>query len=459
MANHLQSDAALSRRTSRKIAGKRIIFVDSVLDVYDMLREAIQIPESAPRVAEFKQVAKDVGWEPGQPMTLDQQVDMMIAAKEVTTDFTGGGWLSRSINQSVPFFNAAILGPVANVKSLARDHTRAIKRGAMSMTAATLGLWWAYKDEEWYKDLTEKERAMFWHVPFGDDVIVRIPRPFELGQIFAAMPEGLMNAWYDQDPEHVKEWFRVAWDVAIPDLTPVLLKEYIAQKSNFDDFWERPLVSQSLEGKPKKEQFNEYTTRASIFLGEMFNQSPQRIDHMIRGIAGGVAIDFLEVHGLGAASVGKERELADIPIFGRAFMRGGKAGVRSRSINKLYDMLTEAKTQSQSDLKDETHLERQTRLMINDGTRMISALMLFRTHTKETAKRRAMTREATAYAKEIIERAKVGDPRRYKREAAKLGRRKKALKARIRAGRRSDAKDPEDRDFVPILLQRLPTDP
>src|SRR5690606_40602890 len=76
--------------------------------------------------------------------------------------------------------------------------------------------------------------------------------------------------------------------------------------------------------------------------------SPRRIDHAIEGLFGPVGGDILGVLGLGPPEHERERELADLPVIGRAFQRGGQEILRPRSIDRLYDRLAELQEQQAS---------------------------------------------------------------------------------------------------------------
>ena len=73
---------------------------------------------------------------------------------------------------------------------------------------------------------------MFWHFDIGGQ-LVRIPRAFETGVFFAALPEAMVDAWYRDDPEAVAKWFKHAEEVITPEITPLMLRVAKEQMHGF----------------------------------------------------------------------------------------------------------------------------------------------------------------------------------------------------------------------------------
>ncbi len=396
---------AAKRLFQPKTVAGRVLKTLNPGNAYELYRDLVQTPEAAPRVAELKLKAEEVGWKPGQPMTLDQSIELLLAAKQVTTDFTAAGEFARFWNRVVPFFNAAIQGPRANLRALRRDPLKFVTRG-LSLTAITLGLWWLFKDEDWYEELDAREKFLNWHIPVdlpdGQKALVRIPRAFEPGVVFAALPEALADAWYRQEPEQVAEWMDHAGRVMVPELTPVLLREARDQLANKDHFWDSPIVPPSEERRPADEQYNEYTSRLAIKLGEIFNVSPRRLDHAIKGTLGPVSMDVLKLLGVGPAGIDRDNEAADAWVIGRLFRRGGQMGNRPKSVSQLYEAAAAAKERQYSQKQPETDAEKQRRRLLEDATRAVSSLSLIRRMTEKLEQRQALTREMAEIARAAL---------------------------------------------------------
>lgn len=371
MALPLGTDTAQTRRATRQLFGGRVVKTLDPRNWLDFYRDLIQFPEAASRISELQEIARDIGWTPEQPISKEQALTMLLASKRATTDFTAAGKFAEVANRIVPFFNAAIQGPRVTMRRFREDPMRVGLRALAMLTIPTLLLWWKQKDEEWYKEMDDREKFLNWHIPVRDEM-VRIPRAFEPGMLFAALPEVLLDAAYREDPKGVAAWFRGFVDVANPvDLPPQLGVPYDIAR-NKKAFFGTPMVSERLKRLPPEEQYDEYTSRVAVFLGQKLGWIPQKIDYAIQGFTGGLGRDVAEV--LGTGEKRQEKGAADIPVVGRAFSRGGPyPGGNAPAIRALYDLLEQAEQRQASREKPETEQEKAQRQMLTDAAGAVSA--------------------------------------------------------------------------------------
>lgn len=402
MAQPLGQDIPHTRRAARRLFEGRVVRTIDPRNWFDIYRDLIQFPEAAARIAEMKLIAAEIGWSPGQPMTLGQSMQLLTAAKQVTTDFTAAGSIARVFNQIAPFHNAAIQGPRAHLRAARARPMKFALRG-LQLTALTLLMWWRHKDEEWWTEMDPRERFLNWHFPIDwpEPTLLRLPRAFEVGLIFSGLPEMLADAWYREDPQGFTEWFRVFVESSFPNMTPPVLEEIGEQLANRDSYFDRPIETRGEQNRPAEERYNEYTSRAAIALGRLFKKSPKRIDHAIEGLFGQAAGDLLNVLGLGPQGVKREQELADLPVVGRAFHRGGRLGTGGKSVEEMYDLLDAALKRRYSS-RGETEKEREQRLQLQDAADAVTAVMYVRRHVPRTEIRAALTVEATKYARDAV---------------------------------------------------------
>ena len=83
-----------------------------------------------------------------------------------------------------------------------RLQTAAIANGLIGITAPTMAIWALISDEDWYQDLPEWRKRHFVNfkpIP-GQDTIISLPLPFELGTIFGTMPQILGDHITDANP-------------------------------------------------------------------------------------------------------------------------------------------------------------------------------------------------------------------------------------------------------------------
>jgi hypothetical protein len=332
-----------------------------VTNPVDMLRDLLQITESAPRVAELKLIADEVGWQPGQPITPDQAVQMALAAKRVTVDFSAAGSIGRVLNQVIPFYNATIQGTRSFARAL-RDRPgrailygpgRAILYGLATYTIPALLNWWRNKDEEWYRQLPWRERYLYDNVADHDGNVWQIPRPPEWGNMFSVLPEAMLDSWYRQDPRGAGEALKHLLATTNPLDWPVPVRIAKEQWQNRIEFFDRPIVPRSQIDLPPGEQRGPYTTRLAEWIGDAFPNvaSPRRIDAAVRGYFGGAVPDLLDAIGVGSRKRDRENELSDIPVLGRWFRRGGEFSPANLALGDYYDELTRLSARIEADSK------------------------------------------------------------------------------------------------------------
>lgn len=408
-------DIALTRKTAKRLFRGKVI--NTITDPLNLVREFLSLPESASRVAELRALADEVGWQPGEPMTFDQALQLGLAAKQVTVDFSAAGSVAKVVNQAAPFFNATIQGGRSFGRAM-RDHPRrSVLRGLLLMTIPTLLLWWRNKDKEWWVDMPYREKYMFWHIEAGNQVI-EIPRAFEWGNMFAVVPEAIFDSWYRKDPEGVKAAVGHIFETTVPDVLPVPARVAKEQWQNRIDFFDRPIVPRGEIDLPPGEQRGPYTSAIAKWLGRKFPDtiSPRRVDALIRGFGGGVAPDVLNVIGLGSQRGTREREVSDLPVFGRAFRQGGTEGFGSQALTTFYDTMARVKARAASKDRPETNEQREFRLVLEDANHAISLLRTIQAETSSLAMRQQIGRVTRQIAKTALDTSLSAEER-----TAKLG--------------------------------------
>jgi hypothetical protein len=408
-------DIATTRRVSKELFRSKL--VNTVTHPLTMVRELLSLPESVSRTAELKSIADEIGWKPGQPMTVDQALEMTLAAKRVTTDFSAGGHLGKIMNQAVPFFNANIQGGRTFARTVKENPRRALLRGLLLITLPTLYLWWKNKDKDWYRDMIDRDRFMYWHIQLGNQLL-RIPKAFEWGNLFAVAPEAIFDSWHQRDPEGLKAAVGHIFETTTPDVFPVPLKAAKEQWQNRIDFFDRPIVPRGELDLPPGEQRNSYTSAVARWLGNKFPNtvSPRRVDALIHSLGGGVAPDVLNLVGLGGQRGVREKEPSDLPVIGRLFRPGGVEGMSSKALDSFYDRLSEATARASSKDHPETPAQREDRLLLEDANKAIQVLRLIQLETPTLTERQSITRMSRLIAATAQDQKLTPDQRVSKME-------------------------------------------
>lgn len=459
----LGQDTSHTRRAVRELfsgrgwKGRAVRVVSTPIE---HLRDLLQFPESATRVAELRRAADAVGWKPGGPITVNQMLQMVTAAKRVTVDFTAAGTWARSVNQVIPFFNASIQGARSFGRTMRERPLAAVLKGVTARTLPALLLWWQNKDEDWYRDMPWREKFSNFWLPVGDAELVAVPRVYDWDNAFSVLPEAILDSIYRKDPEAAIQavgnlfstsplqylpWsptdgFR--WGIAGEN---PLLGEALEQASNRDTFTGQRIVPEGEKDLPAREQAAPYTSGIARFIGDTLGWSPRRIDHALRGFTGGLVHDTADlVDALGRLFTGKDPgvgmrgpsrgEFKDVPVVGSALgRRGGREGIGSLSVERLYDALGEAREREASREERETPEQRSRRLTLEDAGRAVKWLRVLQGAASTQAERQAIQREIRSIAQQALG---AQGRRRFLREAKGAEDRARAATSGGAGGRR-----------------------
>src|SRR5690606_27774463 len=159
----------------------------TILLPVDGARSLGRILEEAPRLARYKAMRKAGADIP----------EAIAASRDVSLDFANIGADMKPAAAVTAFFNAKVQGWDKLVRMLRQPRTWAL--GASMITAPSIALWAINKDDPEYWARPQWERNLFWLVPNPDGGFFRIPKPFEVGFLFASLPERILDYAYQKD--------------------------------------------------------------------------------------------------------------------------------------------------------------------------------------------------------------------------------------------------------------------
>lgn len=152
--------------------------------------------------------------------------------------------------------------------------------------------------EKWYEKLSSEDKLNYWHFYLGENTIVRIPKPFEIGLMFATVPETMVNALIQNRPDTLEVLKKGLFNTLEfdPMANPVLdtIREQI---SNKDSFTGRPIVQQSDRELSPKHQYDASTSASAKAIAKVFSglglsdtwlASPARVQNAIGNMLAGM---------------------------------------------------------------------------------------------------------------------------------------------------------------------------
>jgi hypothetical protein len=233
------------------------------------------------------------------------------------------------------------------------------------------------KDPRW-KDIPDWQKNAFWIV-MTDDHIWRIPKPFEVGQVFASIPERLAEWVVTKDPTQL-ESIMDAMGRNVSDATgmqpgkpldPISVLSQIQAigpalevGANRNVFTGGPIVPRSQEGKPPAYQKAKWTRRTFIEMGQRLGYSPAKLEHLWEGYSGTLGKYAADVSDATLNALDPQdgppkptQPWSEVPFI-RAFVVRHPSG-GGRMVNQYYDLVAdnESKFRVREDLRGRERME------------------------------------------------------------------------------------------------------
>jgi hypothetical protein len=256
----------------------------------------------------------------------------------------------------IPFFNAQIQGLDVLYRSLRGDmpfneqlevRKKLVTRGAMlfgmSMVYAAM-----MQDDEAYKNAKVEEKYSNFFIPIpGTEQPLRIPIPFELGYIFKALPEALVNTFAREEggEEALKALTFIAKQT-VPGLSSYFLPQ--AVKPALEVALDQSIYTgRDIESAKEKlvepgYRFRDTTPELVREVGEMTGLSPVKLEYLIRGYTGGMGMALVQAVSAPFGSTGPEaatKRPSDVPVVGTLFQPADASGI----IDFVYERMNKAR--------------------------------------------------------------------------------------------------------------------
>ncbi len=238
------------------------------------------------------------------------EAEAAYQAMDVMNFTRSGQWpLVQFMVQTIPFFNSMLQGvnrmwrgiKPGDELALSAFSGPVIFRG-MLFGLASWALFNMYRDDERYKELTDDDKLMYHHFWIGDgkEGHYRIPKAFEVGAIFATLPEIITQSL---DGSEDMKWTR---DMLAKTLTssfgldsmplPQFMKPIIEVGTNRDRFRDQPILPMRLQNLKPEAQYDPYTSDTLKELVQLIPEgapdwmrSPKKLEHLLKGYFGGLA--------------------------------------------------------------------------------------------------------------------------------------------------------------------------
>ncbi len=170
-----------------------------------------------------------------------------------------------------------------------------ITRGAM-VFAINAAVDFAYGDDDWYKKLSVKDRLSNMYVKVGD-TIVALPRAFEIGELFGALPTLALDSIRKNDGHDIAQGvIEFGKKTFFLEVIPQFAKPIEEIYANRNAYTGQDIETLADKRKPKEERYDEYTSSLAKYAGQVSSAvglSPKQVDALIRGYTGSMGMLFL----------------------------------------------------------------------------------------------------------------------------------------------------------------------
>lgn len=364
-----------------RVRGFKIRRPKTIREFLKFFAQTGEFSETATRVGIFKKAYESALADGLTPYEAGAEA---AYASHDAMDFSRHGSKTEIIRRSTPFWNAGLIGTDRYARSLTAqgDHGSAIRTylkyrdgealtpsekkdlkqavrawgwstlilGGMSYLFYMLG-----EDDEDMDEIGDRLRATHWRVsvdgvlhlipkdmrtfldlPDDSDVVVRLPKPFEIAWFANAVERGL-DAAKKGDPTAFRRYVSDLWEITHPPSgMPVLDIPYeIATGKSL--FTGRPIIPQWDYDIERAEQYGPYTSETARRIGKLINVSPFYVDHVIRSVGASVARDAQTVIDF-AAGKGPKPRIEEYPVARRFTYNTGRF---SHSLEGFYNKMSD----------------------------------------------------------------------------------------------------------------------
>jgi hypothetical protein len=278
--------------------------------------------------------------------------------------------LFRVITAAIPFLNARIQGldvlyrsatgkysaidklePGETLDDVKNKIMRKFGLRAGTMVGLTALYYLLVSDTDEYKELKREVRDDNWIIPNGTGYPIKIPIPFEIGMLFKAIPERLIDMAMGEDAVEKAPLTSIRRQIGTSLSIPVLsgdigiqaLKPLFEAVINRNSFTNTEIVPYYKLKEMPAYQARQSTNEVARLLGEALNISPIKIEHVLSGYTGtlgGYVLDIMDVFARGITGTPiMPPNINDIPVIKRLFIDADKSGGLQQQFYELREVV------------------------------------------------------------------------------------------------------------------------
>lgn len=276
-------------------------------------------------------------------------------AKDLMDFSMGGDWpFVQFLIQTVPFMGARMQGLHRLGRGFIENPVAFTMKGSL-IGMAGLALWFAFRDDDRYKELEDWDKDTYFHFWIGDNHY-RLPKGFEVGALFNTVPERMFEYMYSEENDAgkllMKRWAFMMAETFNFNPMPQTFRPMIESYFNYNFFTGRGIVSPYEEKRMAPEEYRYLSSPSMIELARALPggldtasakiRSPLHLENLFRGYTGTLGRYFMMAADEMVRSqmnypLRPELRTGDYPVTGR-FIRGDEPR-RTRYEQEVYTLI------------------------------------------------------------------------------------------------------------------------
>lgn len=341
----------------------------------ELMQIISEVSEAATRLGVFEREAGKEG------RTKEDILRGAYASAEATVDFRRFGAITKSWSAITAFWNPNMQGLDRMVREFRDNPLPATAKVLLSITLPSLLLEWANHDDPRYKEIPAWQKDLFFvfipnrmsqeqwdsmtsaekaaEIQWVTGSIWRLPKPFELGVLFGALPQRFLRYMLDKDPHAFDGLASSLTQVATPGIIPTAGIPFVENYANKSIFTGRNIVPLGREDLMPEYQYGPYTSETAKAIGGVLGKlpwigkdvaySPAKIDNLVYAWTGGMGRYAMQLADLGlkmagvTEPIGGEKAVStldDLPFIKGFHVRF--PGSQAESIQRFYDNYKES---------------------------------------------------------------------------------------------------------------------
>ena len=310
------------------------------------------IPELSEQSTRFRVFEKNLEYYRRNGMSeMDARIEAALQSRDATQDFGRTGNITREINQLIPFSAARVGSAYTFAEKIKANPKRAVSRMAILLAISTAITALGYDDDE-IEELNQRKKNDNFVLKVGDQ-IVTIKKPqgilrsiINLGQYVQDLFTGHIEE--GKEGERLVELVQSAIMDNMPadsvtGLVPNMVAPVVENAINKDLYYNSDIVKSYDLELPDSEQYYDYNSQLAIWLGQIFNYSPAKIDNLISGYFAGLGTSVTNVIDWIAGKTGIATEQPEMGAEDNAVGKRFFVNVNSnsQSVDEIYDLKTD----------------------------------------------------------------------------------------------------------------------